>query len=338
MKFARTLFTFAPLLATAFALGGCAATPAPPPPPPPAEAAPAVVHVPDGPSPSQRTFSTPDEALLALTTATAAKDEAALRAIFGEQVDELLSGDAEQDAIEAENFAKSVKQLCYPVLIDEDTVVFHVGAENWPFPIPLEKIDGKWYFDTLAGKEEILNRRIGLDELTAIGVCNVYVDAQRLYATEDREGDGVVDYAQKLMSTPGRRDGLYWEPVEYQLYSPLGPLVANARAEGYHHNPENEQRQPFHGYLFNILKTQGVTARGGAYNYVINGHMVAGFALVAYPDHWGESGVMTFIVNQDGQIYETNLGPDSADLGAAMTVFNPDHQWSVINPPDVTVQ
>jgi DUF2950 family protein len=327
MKLPRSFLCLAPALAAAFLLVACVESP-------PSSSAPAPV-VDNGPAPSQRTFDTPEEATQALLAATKAKDQAAIHEIFGSEVDELLSGDAEQDAIESQNFAAKLAERCYLVHVSDDKIVLNIGAENWPMPVPLVEKDGKWYFDTLAGKEEILNRRIGKDELTAIGVCRAYVVAQRQYASEDRNGDGVLDYAQKLMSTPGKRDGLYWDPVEGEALSPFGPLVANAREEGYHHNP-NGPRQPFQGYLFDILTEQGPDAPGGAYDYIINGHMIAGFALVAYPDHWGESGIMTFIVNQAGKVYECNLGENSAELGAAMKVFNPDEKWTPVETDQMT--
>ena len=282
-------------------------------------------------APGQRTFASPDDATKALLAATKVKDHAALREIFGPDVEQLLSGDDTQDAVEFDNFAKALSQLCNPVKLDDKKVVFYIGAQNWPFPIPLVRLEDKWFFDTVAGKEEVLNRRIGKDELTAIGVCRTYVAAQHEYAGADRNGDGILNYAQRLNSTPDHHDGLYWEPVEGEDLSPLGPLVTYAHEEGYDADKPVGRTESFHGYLFKILKEQGPDAPGGKYNYVINGNMVAGFALVAYPAHWGESGIMTFIVNQNGKIYQCNLGGKSAELGAAMTVFNPDSQWMVVD-------
>ncbi|MGA3006962.1 MAG: DUF2950 domain-containing protein [Opitutaceae bacterium] len=277
-----------------------------------------------------RLFASPDEAIQALKAATKAKDKAALHEIFGPQVHELLSGDKVQDATEFASFAKAIAQMCNPVHEGDDKIVLYIGGENWPFPIPLVKQNGQWFFDTASGKEEILNRRIGEDELTAIGVCHAYVVAQREYASEDRAGDGVLKYAQKFMSTPGKKDGLYWDPVGNEPLSPFGPLVAQAREEGYGPNHQKGQPHPFHGYIFKILKAQGPAAPGGAYNYIINGNMIAGFALVAYPSRWGASGIMTFIVNQEGKVYQANLGENTAGLAAAMTDFNPDSQWTMV--------
>ncbi len=303
-------------------LGACAQTPTPS----LVESAPPPLSS----TPPAQVFDSPADAVKALTDATQAKDVAAVRAIFGPAVTELLSGDATQDAVEFGNFSKNVAKMCNPVAVNDDKVVLYIGAENWPFPIPLVRAQGKWFFDTVAGKEEILNRRIGMDELTAISVCRTYVDAQHVYASQDHDGDGVLSYAQRLNSTPGHHDGLYWEPGDDGELSPFGPLVANAFEEGYDGEKPLGRTVPFHGYLFKILKEQGPDAPGGKYNYVINSNMVAGFALVAYPAHWGDSGIMTFIVNQNGKVYQRNLGEQSAEAAAAMTVFDPDKNWTVV--------
>ncbi|HXA14115.1 MAG TPA: DUF2950 domain-containing protein [Opitutaceae bacterium] len=277
-----------------------------------------------------RLFASPEDATKALLAATKAKDKTAIHEIFGPQVQELLSGDPVQDAAEFTSFAKALAQMCNPVRTGDDRIVLYIGAENWPFPIPLVKKDGQWFFDTAAGKDEVINRRIGGDEITAIGVCHAYVAAQREYASEDRAGDGVLKYAQKMMSTSGKKDGLYWEPAKDEALSPFGPLVAEAREEGYGKNHQKGHPQPFHGYIFKILTAQGAAAPGGQYNYIINGNMIAGFALIAYPAHWGESGIMTFIVNQQGKVYQCNLDENSTELAATITEFNPDSQWTPV--------
>jgi len=288
-------------------------------------------ETPDAATGGPRLFASPEEATQALLAATKAKDKTAIHEIFGAQAHELLtSGDPVQDKAEFASFATAISQMCNLVRKGDDKIVLYIGAENWPFPIPLVKKDGQWFFDALAGKDELINRRIGEDEIIAIGVCRAYVAAQREYAGEDRAGDGVLKYAQKLMSTPGKKDGLYWEPVPDEPLSPFGPLVAQAREEGYGQNHQKGHHQPFHGYLFKILTAQGADAPGGPYNYIINGNMIAGFALIAYPAHWGDSGVMTFIVNQQGKVYQCNLGENSADLAGAITEFNPDSQWTVV--------
>jgi len=285
-----------------------------------------------GPAQSARQFSSPTDAVKALVVATKAGDRAAVDAIFGPEVKDLLSGDARQDAVEFADFAKSLEQYHRLVQKAEDRFVLNIGAQNWPFPIPLVRKGGAWSFDAAAGKDEIVNRRIGEDELTAIGVCRTYVQAQREYASEDRDGTGVFQYAQKIKSTPGKKDGLYWPSSAGGDQSPFGPLVTEARTEGYGPPPAGAAPEPFHGYFFKIITAQGPAAAGGAYNYVINGDLIAGFALVAYPAHWGESGVMTFIVNQWGKVYESNLGAESAAIAAAMTEFDPDAGWSLVAP------
>jgi hypothetical protein len=281
--------------------------------------------------PPAQLFDSPADAVKALRAATEAKDHAAIRDMFGPAIDQLLSGDDTQDAVEFGNFSAAVDKMCNPVARGDDQVVLYIGEKNWPFPIPLVRANGRWFFDTAAGREEILNRRIGEDELAAISVCRNYLLAQHEYASIDRNDDGILSYAQRLNSTPGNHDGLYWPPVEGEQLSPFGPLVANAHEEGYDADLPVGRTAPFHGYLFKILKEQGPAAVGGKYNYVINGNMVAGFALVAYPAHWGESGIMTFIVNQNGKIFQRNLGGKSTETAAAITVFNPDESWTALD-------
>jgi hypothetical protein len=209
-----------------------------------------------------------------------------------------------------------------------------VGEKAWPFPIPLVKKDNMWTFDTLAGKEEILRRRIGTGELSAIDVCRAYVVAQRQYALADRNNDGIIEYAQKFKSAPGMRDGLYWDSKPGEEESAFGPLVARAHAEGYDRKDSSEgvmqTGEPFHGYLFRILTKQGTHAPAGRYDYVINGHMVAGYSLLAYPAEWGNSGVMTFIVNQLGKVYEKNLGEKTSDLVRQINEYDPDESWKPV--------
>ncbi len=289
----------------------------------------------DAPTPagSPRLFGSPEEAVKVLVAATQAGDHAAVDAIFGPAVKDLLSGDARQDALEFATFARLVGEFSQLVKKSDDRFTLNLGNQNWPFPIPLVKQGGSWFFDTAAGKEEILNRRIGADELGAIDVCHGYVEAQREYAGADRAGDGVFKFAQKLRSSPGQKDGLYWPDTENDDPSPFGPLIAEVHAEGYGGKTAEGQPQPFKGYRFKILTAQGASAPGGAFNYIINGNLIAGFALVAYPAHWGESGVMTFIVNQWGKVYECNLGAQSADLAMAMTEFDPDQDWKEITTP-----
>jgi len=190
------------------------------------------------------------------------------------------------------------------------------------------KADGQWYFDTAAGKEEIINRHIGKDELCAIGVCRTYVTAQRQYANLNPATGGVVSYAQKFKSTAGKKDGLYWPVVEGEAASPFGPLVADAHAEGYVTH-KSAGPHPFHGYYFKILTRQGEAAPGGKMNYLSDGNLTGGFALVAYPEHWDQSGIMTFIVNQDGKVYQRNLAEKTSRIAAAIKEYNPDSNWTL---------
>jgi Protein of unknown function (DUF2950) len=201
----------------------------------------------------QRHFTSPDDALKALSAATRAGDKIAVDAIFGPEVRDLLSGDPKQDSIEFASFAKSVARYAQWVPKADDRYVLNIGEQNWPMPIPLVRRDGTWFFDTAAGREEVLNRRIGEDELNAIGVCRAYVQAQREYAADDRDGSGVLKYARRLKSTPGAKDGLYWPASDGEEESPLGPLVAEAHAEGYGGKTADGGAQPFKGYRFKIL-------------------------------------------------------------------------------------
>jgi hypothetical protein len=277
-------------------------------------------------------FSSPEAAVQALTSAAKAKDTNALHAIFGPIGHELVSPDIVQATNEREMFMDRLTQKINLLRESDSKSVLQLGADAWPFPIPLVKQDGRWFFDTAAGKEEILNRRIGANELGAIAVCHAYVDAQREYASMDRNGDEVLEYAQQLRSTPGTHDGLYWPAQPGDDLSPLGPLIAQARVEGYRRQTKilSEEQSPYHGYYFKVLTRQGRDAPGGKYNYVINGHMIGGFALVAWPAQWGNSGIMTLIVNQQGKVYERNLGEKTPKVAAAMTEYNPDARWKLV--------
>jgi hypothetical protein len=281
---------------------------------------------------SQRLFSTPEEALKALQGAAQAKDRAALDQIFGSSYKDLLSGDEVQDAAEFAEFVEHLAEKTNLVKESDSKVILYIGNENWPFPIPISKKDEQWFFDTEVGREEILNRRVGEDELIAILVCRSYVKAQREYVLKDWDGDGVIAYAQKLRSDPGKKNGLFWRHAPEEPASPLGELVAQARMEGYKKDKSlfKEQPVPFHGYYFKILTRQGKNAPGGKYDYIINGNMVGGFALVAFPSNWGKSGVMTFIVNQQGKVFQKNLGPDTLKMAQDMDTYDPDGTWTLV--------
>ncbi|HEY1793084.1 MAG TPA: DUF2950 domain-containing protein [Opitutaceae bacterium] len=278
-------------------------------------------------------FGSPKEAAAALAAAAKSGDRHNVDRIFGPDVAQLRSGDEKQDQVEFKGFSRSIGRFWRVVRQSDDRYVLDIGDEDWPLPIPIVRQGSQWYFDTAVGKDEILNRRIGEDELTAIGVCRTYVIAQHEYSSEDRDGSGILKYAQHLKSTEGTKDGLYWKASPTEEESPFGPLVAEARAQGYTGHDENGGPRPFHGYRFKVLTAQGGDAPGGAFSYIINGNMVAGFALVAYPARWGESGVMTFVVNQWGKVYQRNLGADSAQIASAMTEFNPGDGWTVVGSP-----
>ena len=281
-------------------------------------------------TPDEQTFASPQDAVSALVVAAKNHDVNALQAIFGPTREDLISPDVVQATEESKKFVERLTEKTQLINHSDSNVTLAIGADGWPFPIPLVKQDGKWFFDTAAGGQEILARRIGRDEIGAINVCNAYVAAQREYADEDRMGDGVLAYAQLLHSTPGKHDGLYWPVQTGGELSPLGPLIAEAHAKGYHHTAQmlNEEQAPYHGYYFKILTRQGKHALSGKYNYIINGRMIAGFALVAWPAEWGDTGVMTFIVNQTGIVSQKNLGPQTAKIAKAMTVYDPGLTWT----------
>ena len=283
---------------------------------------------------AQQQFASPDDAVNALVAAAKARDTNTLHAIFGPAAHELVSADIVQAGNESETFLRCLTEKAVFVRASDTNAVLQLGADGWPFPIPLVKqADGKWLFDTVAGKEEVLNRRIGRNELGAIRVCRAYVGAQREYASQPHSSDDVLEYAQNLRSTPGKHDGLYWPVEADEELSPLGPLIAQAHVEGYRQQTKimTESQSPYRGYYFKILTCQGKNAPGGEYNYIINGHMIAGFALVAWPAEWGNSGVMTFIVNQLGRVYQKNLGSETSVVAPGMTTYDSDPSWTPVN-------
>lgn len=277
----------------------------------------------------EQRFASAEEAMNAVVTAAKAKDTNTLHSIFGPERRGLASADAVQAADAFDKFVNRLTEKVELVRVSDSKVTIQLGADGWPFPIPLVKEDGRWFFDTAAGREEILNRRIGMNELGAIRVCRAYVDAQREYASEDRDDDEVLSYAQRLRSAPGKHDGLYWHAEAGEELSPFGPLIAQAKEEGYRRETKimTDVQSPYRGYYFKILTKQGRHAPGGKYSYVINGHMIAGFAFVAWPAQWGNTGVMTFIVNQRGKVFQKNLGPKTASTAKAMQEYDPDSTW-----------
>jgi hypothetical protein len=278
-----------------------------------------------------KTFASPEEAVSALAAAASAEDSNALRIIFGPAAAEIQNPDRVQATNEFRSFTTALNQARRIVRESDSRCVLEVGDNFWPFPVPIVKKDGQWLFDTAAGKEELLNRRIGRNELMTLRSVRAYVEAQREYAAKDRDGDEVLEFAQKLTSTPGTKDGLYWPADLDGEISPLGPLAAQAQDQGYLRklNEEGAAPEPFHGYIFKILTRQGKSAPGGKYDYIINGNMIGGFALVAWPASYGETGIMSFIVNQQGRIYQKDLGPKTAKIAAGMKSYDPDKTWSV---------
>lgn len=276
----------------------------------------------------QKRFQTADEAVEALVAAARADDLVSMEAILGPGSKELISsGDSVADNAGRDKFVASYEKKRSLETRTAGTMILRIGADDWPLPIPIVKKGKSWVFDLVKGKQEILNRRIGRNELQAIDVVNAFVDAQHEYATKDCFGSGKVEFAQRFSSTPGTRDGLYWEAKEGEQQSPLGPLIARAAQEGY---STDGILSPFHGYYFKILNGQGKHARGGVYNYMVKDKMILGFALVAYPAVYGNSGVMTFVVNQEGIIYEKNLGKNTRQIAEGMTVYNPDKSWKKV--------
>lgn len=277
----------------------------------------------------QVVFKSPEEAMKMLFEVVQADDLQKEMNIFGPEGENIISsGDEVADKLNHAKFMKSYKEKVAFVK-DGGRVSVILGKDNWPMAIPIVKKEDGWVFDTKAGLQELLKRRIGRNELMAIKTVQAYVQAQREYASVGRTLDGIMQYAQKFCSTPGKRDGLYWETAGGEASSPLGLLFAAAADEGY----KSGQMCfiipiPYHGYIYKILTAQGEDAPGGAYNYVINGHMVAGFALMAWPSEYGVSGIMTFIANQNDVVYEKDLGPNTGGIAKAIRVYNPDQSWS----------
>jgi hypothetical protein len=284
---------------------------------------------------TQQWFSTPEDAVKALKAAVKARDQAAFTSLFGPRIREFNSGDPVDDKNALDTFASNISRSTKLRKVTEEKFELLIGESDWPFAAPIVKSGRDWRFDTDEGVDEMLSRRIGMNEFFAMHICQAYAVAQFEYFNgDDRDGDQVSEYAQKIASSPGTKDGLYWDKAgEYDEDSPLGPLFAFGTKEGYKaQKGTTESAAPFHGYKFKVLYGQGASAPGGKFGYVINGNMLAGFALVAYPATWGNSGVMTFIVNQEGRVYEKDLGPRTAAIASAMTVYNPDVTWTLSDP------
>jgi Protein of unknown function (DUF2950) len=275
----------------------------------------------DAPAPDQQTFSSPDDAVLALRIAVESDNHDALDKIFGPGIKSLRTGDKVQDAKNARHFATAMAESCQLDKQNPNEIFVEVGTNNWPMPVPLVQTNGQWFFDTPAGKEEAINRHIGKDELAAIGLSRAYVVAQQGFQSMTGA------YAEKFKSSEGEQDGLYTPGAENKPRSVFARLVAEAEAEGY---SGEKGPQPFHGYYFKILTRQGPDAPGGEMDYMSEGSLKNGFALVAWPQRWDQSGVMTFIVNQDGKVYQRDFDKDTSRIAAKIREYNPDSQWQLV--------
>jgi Protein of unknown function (DUF2950) len=277
---------------------------------------------------SQRTFASAEEAAKALGAAYARRDQKAIAEILGDEGYRLISsGDAVIDQHEADWFRSLYREAHQVEPQGESQAVLNLGRNEQPYPVPLVKVAGKWHFDPSEGHEDLLSRRISKAELSAVNVVMAYVRAQREYQSRDWSGGGQHEYAQRFPSHPGKHDGLFWETTPGKGAGPLGELAEVAYEEGYRPKKEDEAAA-YRGYVYKILKSQGPNALGGARDYLVGGRMTKGFALVAFPVRYAVSGVLTFLVNQDGTIYQKDLGPQTGELGQAMTQFNPDRSWT----------
>jgi hypothetical protein len=300
----------------------CCTTPSAPP-------APTSLRAPD---PHEQVFQTPGDAVDALIAANRNDDPNTIVKILGPKARKIVySGDKVADQHARERFLAAYDEAHELVRQNPDRDVLQVGENEWPMPIPLDMVKGGWQWNTAAGVEEILNRRIGRNELNAIGVARAYVEAQDEYGDLHSFDHGKHIYAQKLLSDEGKRDGLYWPVKDGEAESPLGPLVAHARAQGYAEKDGHLEHAPYRGYVFKVLTEQGPNARGGAKNYINKkGLMTRGYALIAWPAKYGDSGIMTFIVNENGIVYEKNFGKDTASIAGDITAYDPDSSWKVV--------
>jgi hypothetical protein len=277
---------------------------------------------------SPQSFDTPEAAMTALIDAADHNDSAALIKLLGPGSEDIAStGSTTEDKDRREEFVRLAHEKSHLNLdpANPNRATFTVGNQDSPFPVPLIHKNGKWMFDSATGRVEILAHRIGRNELDTMQACRGYVEAQLQYADKDHSGDGFLEYAQRLLSTPGKQDGLYWE-------GPSGSLIPKSFAEAAANYPEGPTKQtPYHGYYFHVLRSQGPDAQGGAFNYVVKGNMIGGFALVAWPAQYGVTGIMTFTVNHLGIVYEKDLGPNSAAIARQMPTFNPDKTWHQVD-------
>lgn len=277
---------------------------------------------------SQRQFESPESALAALTAAAENADKPEIRAIFGPRANELRSDDIDQDKQDIQSFRRSLLESCKVEKLDEDTAILLVGEHQWPFAVPLVREGDRWIFDTDAGIEELDNRRIGRNELRTMAACKTVVDAQIEYHSADRDGDGVLEYADRLMSSEGKRDGLYWPSPGGVDPSPIGPVFAEAAIRV----DDQGERIPFNGYRFRPLTRQGAGAPGGAMDYRSGDNLTGGWALIAWPAEYDHTGVMSFLIGHGGVLYQADLGPDTANVVAGITEFDPSTNWTPVSP------
>jgi hypothetical protein len=288
-----------------------------------------LAQFPGEPGAGQPVFDSDADAVNALLAAVKAQDHEQVHHLLGPEWKALASGDKVADADDFKDFAARAAERMRIEKQDDSTSVLHVGSDDWPMPIPIVRDSaGKWFLDTEAGKAELLARRIGRNELEAIRICRQYVAAQHEYASQDRDGSGVLKYARRILSTPGKHDGLYWSATGGQPPSPLALLIGDEKREGY--QPAAGKHSPYRGYRYRVLLRQGANAAGGARDYVINNNMTGGFALIAWPVEYGASGIMTFEVNQDGRVYQKDLGTDTVNIAMHTKEYNPDSTWVVV--------
>jgi len=283
-------------------------------------------------------FETPEAAVQGLIDAAKTGEVKPVLKVLGEDAKPLIeSGDPVADKNGRAEFVAGYEEAHFLDKTIADAITLEVGLDKWPFPFPIVKGNGGWHFDSAAGAEEIINRRVGENELSTIQSCLAFADAEREYYMLNVEKDPLQHYADKLISTEGKKDGLYWPTGANEEPSPLGEEFAKARAEGYLQETKPPKSTPFHGYIYRLLTGQGPNAAGGAYDYLVNGKLLGGFALVAFPAEYGNSGVMTFIMNHDGVVYSQDLGPDTAKLALAMDKFDPAPPWKREAADDVIV-
>jgi hypothetical protein len=284
--------------------------------------------------PKQRVFRSPASAAAALVDAARADDLKEMSAILGPEGEDVVSsGDPVADNNAREDFTKRYDQMHRLAYNDQGQVILYVGADNWPLPIPIVKHSDGWVFDTVDGKDELLYRRVGRNELYTIDVLQELADAQQDYADLQKKSSGQAQFAQQILSDPDKKNGLFWPTSGSELESPIGPLIADATAEGYKRDPSGKPA-PFHGYFYKVLASQGAEAPGGAQDYIVDGRMTKGFAFLAYPAEYRDSGVMTFVIDKNGVMVEKDLGPDTEKIAPAITSFNPDKTWSELQEAD----